>query len=44
MVVLGKGHCDAQAFVAKELPEPSLPPSGSRGAVDIHCQQLKAVC
>ena len=29
---LGKGHCDAQAFVAKELPEPSLPPpsSGSR--------------
>ena len=29
---LGKGHCDAQAFVAKELPESSLPPpsSGSR--------------
>ena len=39
---LGKGHCDAQAFVAKELPEPSLPPSsGSRGAVNIHCQQRK---
>ena len=28
--------------MAKELPEPSLPPpSGSRGAVNIHCQQRK---
>ena len=23
----GKGHCDAQTFVPKELSEPSLPPS-----------------
>ena len=42
---LGKGHCDAQAFVAKELPEPSLPPShgGSKSAVDSHVRQQKAV-
>ena len=33
---LGKGHCDAQAFAAQELPEPSLPPSsGSRCAANI---------
>ena len=36
MLRLGKGHCDAQAFVAQELPEPSLPPSsGSRCAANI---------
>ena len=30
-----RAHCDAQGFVARELPEPSLPPSsGSRGAAD----------
>ena len=42
---LGKGHCDAQAFVAKELPELSLPPShgGSRSAVDSHVRQHEAV-
>ena len=40
-----KGHCDAQAFVARELVEPSLPPShgGSRSAVDSHVRQHKAV-
>ena len=33
---LGKGHCDAQAFVAQELSEPSLPPSnGSCCAANI---------
>ena len=36
MLRLGKGHCDAQAFVAQELLEPSLPPSrGSRCAANI---------
>ena len=42
---LSKGHCDAQAFVAKELPEPSLPPShgGSKSAVDSHVRQHEAV-
>ena len=35
MQLLCQGHCDGQAFVAKELPEPSLPPPhrGGEGAV-----------
>ena len=38
MQLLCQGHSDAQAFVAKELPEPSLSPPhrGGEGAVNIH--------
>ena len=42
---IDQSHCDAQTFMAQELSESSLPPSsGSRGAVDIQCQQRKAAC
>ena len=40
---LGKGHSDAQAFVPKELPEPSLPPSSGCAVNASHGRQPKAV-
>ena len=45
MLGLDKGHCDAQAFVAKDLPEPSLPPPhrGGEGAHPSRRRQPKAV-
>ena len=40
---LGKGHSDNQAFMAQELPEPSLPPSSGCAGDASHGRQLKAV-
>ena len=40
--VTRQGHCDAQAFVAKELPETSLPPS-SGCAVDANNEKKEEI-